>query len=196
MDSAPDEIIDHIANYLKGEDLRKFALIGPRYWKIVQSIYLRRIPKVLGVAADSSVLDRIRFINGNDSYNFYGITVRSEQKWSVWTAWPCSEEYVIIKWMKGKEVWKKVYIKELIQQETIITDKSRTQNWYIIGNGGLPCLHRDAGPASIEVCGEDTILKWYIQGLLHREDGPAIERWKNGERGPELVEAKWYQQGR
>lgn len=54
-------------------------------------------------------------------------------------------------------------------------------------------LHREDGPA-IEAIGYD---EWYQHGLLHREDGPAVESWL-GEKlwflnGSELTEEEFNQ---
>lgn len=53
-------------------------------------------------------------------------------------------------------------------------------------------LHREDGPA---IEHPDGIRKWYLNGKLHREDGPAIERldgskewYLNGKRHREEVE--------
>jgi hypothetical protein len=52
-------------------------------------------------------------------------------------------------------------------------------------------LHREDGPA-IEVANGDK--SWYLNGKIHREDGPAIE-WANGDKswwinGKQLTEAE------
>jgi hypothetical protein len=54
------------------------------------------------------------------------------------------------------------------------TDKYGTCRWY--NSEGL--LHREQGPA---VERDDGYREWYLNGLLHREDGPAIE-WNDGTR--------------
>ena len=46
-------------------------------------------------------------------------------------------------------------------------------------------LHREDGPA---VDGANGPKEWYLNGYLHREDGPAVE-WSNGDK-------EWYLNGR
>ena len=55
---------------------------------------------------------------------------------------------------------------------------------YYLNKDGL--LHREDGPALITAHGT---LKWAINGKLHREDGPAIT-WPGGVRGSWFLHGK------
>lgn len=83
----------------------------------------------------------------------------------------------------------------------VVTEPDGTVKYY---SGGL--LHRDVGPAVIEVypdySGPERHRSWYKQGMHHRDDGPAVvggrtsngqyEWWRNGVRhrddGPAVIE--------
>lgn len=75
-------------------------------------------------------------------------------------------------------------VREVLQQPSIVR-----QGWIVNGDGAKQhfvdnVLHRDDGPAMIDVFGNE---HWFRHGAQHREDGPAVQS-KDGYQ-------VWYQQG-
>lgn len=76
--------------------------------------------------------------------------------------------------------------------ETIYYPDGRiaTQTWHNDKNE----LHRLDGPAHIYWSYDDYILRyesWYINGQLHRDEGPAVMKFKN----EKCIGEKWYHNG-
>src|SRR3990167_6610767 len=72
----------------------------------------------------------------------------------------------------------------------VIVDMQGTIRWY---KSGTTILHREDGPA---VERADGTKYWYRDGKCHREDGPAVEYADDGEKywyldGVELTEYQW-----
>lgn len=53
------------------------------------------------------------------------------------------------------------------------TTNNNVATYYYIAHDGICSLHNEAGPAVIYANGDK---EWWINGMRHRENGPAIDR--------------------
>lgn len=160
----PVEIIEYIANEMSGKELTRFASVSRRHWWIVEGIYLRRIPKMFGLPATKPVLARLRYLNGGNSINPYGVhrSPDAGAHRSVWTTW--SKGTRSTKFNGTTENWSYYEPGDGVLQRIVMKAGQRTESWYIM-LGGEEILHRDDGSAKIVESGNTVKEYWYIQGM-------------------------------